>query len=140
MPNFKIGLIRSEFNLDLVNTLVEGAKHQLELENIDIVCERRVPGAAEIPLTGSLMLKAHQLDGLLACGVVLRGETTHYDSICRILENGLIHLQMTHSLPIIFSVLFAENRNQASARLGGAKGHRGKEAVQTLKKMLELKT
>ena len=135
----RVGIICSEFNRDLVERLYEGAKKELLEQSIEIALTEWVPGAGEIPQAGKWLIEKHKPDGLLACGVIIRGETTHFESLCRILEKGLAYLQTNFSLPVIFSVLMLENRLQAEDRLGGTKGHRGVEAAQALIKMLKLK-
>ena len=135
----KTGIICSEFHKPLVEKLYQGATAKLKEYSVEVAVTEWVPGAGEIPQASGWLIEKYSLDGLLALGVLIRGETTHYESLCRILEKGLINLQMRYSLPIVFSVLMVENRLQVENRLGGAKGHRGEAAAQTLVKMLNLK-
>ena len=135
----QVGIVCSEFNRDLVEKLYEGAKNKLLKQSIDIALTEWVPGAGEIPQACKWLIEKHNLDGVLACGVIIKGETSHFESLCRFLEKGLIYLQTHFSLPIIFSVLMLENREQAESRLGGNKGHRGEEAAQALIQMIQLK-
>ena len=135
----RVGIICSEFNRDLVEKLHEGAKKKLLKHSLDIAVTEWVPGAGEIPLACKWLMEKHKLDGVLACGVIIRGETSHFESLCGILEKGLVYLHTHFPLPVIFSVLMLENRAQAENRLGGDKGHRGVEAAQVLIKMLQLK-
>ena len=136
---FQVGIVCSEFNRSLVKKLYDGSKKTLLDQSIEIIKTIKVPGAGEIPQAGRWLIEKYQPDGFLACGVILRGETAHFDSLCRILENGLIHLQMRFSLPVVFSVLMVNNRLQAMARLGGSKGHRGEETARALIQMMKLK-
>ena len=135
----RVGIICSEFNRDLVEKLHEGAKKELLKHSLDIAVTEWVPGAGEIPLACKWLMEKHKLDGVLACGVIIHGETAHFESLCRILEQGLLYLQTHFSLSVVFSVLMLESRDQAENRLGGKKGHRGMEAAQTLIKMIQLK-
>ena len=136
----QIGVVCSKFNRDLVEKLYEGAKSEFDKNSIQIKVIEWVSGSGEIPLACQFLIEKHKLDGILACGVVIRGETSHYASLCRILEQGLIHLQMSYSFPVIFSILLVENREQAQERTGGQKGHRGTEGAQALISMLNLKS
>lgn len=136
---FQVGIVCSEFNRDLVEKLHEGAKKELLKSSNEIAVTEWVPGAGEIPQACRWLIERRKLDGILTCGAIIRGETGHFESLCRILERGLIDLQTHFSLPVVFSVLILENRSQAESRLGGNKGHRGIEAAQTLIKMLQLK-
>ena len=135
----RVGIICSEFNRDLVEKLHEGAKKEFLQHSLDIAVTEWVPGAGEIPLACKWLMEKHKLDGILACAVIIRGETPHFESLCRILEQGLIYLQTHFSSPVIFSVLMLEARSQAESRLGGNKGHRGIESAQALIKMIQLK-
>lgn len=135
----QVGIVCSEFNRDLVEKIYEGVKNKLLKQSIHIAVTEWVPGAGEIPQACKWLIEKHKLDGVLACGVIIRGKTGHFESLCRFLEKGLIHLQTHFSLPVIFSVLMLENREQAESRLGGNKGHRGEEAAQALIQMIQLK-
>ena len=137
--SLRVGIICSEFNGTLVKKLFDGAKETFLKQSVEIIKIMKVPGAGEIPQAGKWLLETYQPDGLLACGVILRGETSHFDSLCGILEKGLIYLQMNFPPPTVFSVLMAENRLQAEERLGGAKGHRGRESAKALIQMIQLR-
>lgn len=136
--SYKVGIICSEFNKESVEGLYYLAKSELNSLGIKPHVVEWVPGAGEISLASEWLIKKHKLDGLIAFGLVIKGETDHYYFIKEILEKGLVHLQKTFSLPIIFSVLFVGNKTQAEERIQGKKS-RGKEAAQALYKMLELK-
>ena len=136
--SYKIGIICSEFNKDIVEKLYQEATKELSSFGVEPLVKEWVPGAGEITLASEWLMKKHKLDGLLALGVVIKGETDHYSFLKRTLETGLVHLQTLFSCPIIFSVLLVETRKQAEERVGGKK-ERGKEAAQALWKMLELK-
>ena len=136
---FRVGVIRSEFHQDLVEKLYEGARQKLLERFVEIAVTLRVPGAGEIPYAARQLISTRRLDGLLACGVIIRGETAHFDSLCRLLERGLSGLQESFPFPVVFSVLMVENRLQAEERLGGAKGHQGAKSAQALIELLSLR-
>lgn len=95
-----------------------------------------VPGAGEIPLAVQWAMEYEQPQAVLALGVIIRGQTTHYDFLCNFLERSLWDLQKTHSLPIIFSVLMVENEQQAEERI---ERERGAEGMKSLIQMIELR-
>ena len=95
-----------------------------------------VPGAGEIPLTVKWVIENKKAQAVLALGVIIRGQTTHYDFLCNLLERALWDLQKTYLIPIIFSVLMVENRQQAEERI---KKGRGTEGMKSLLQMVELK-
>ena len=135
----KVGIVCSEFHKSLVERLYKGANAVFLKQSVKVDVIKWVPGAGEIPQASNWFITNYKLDGLLGLGVIIRGETSHYESLCRILEQGLINLQTCFSTPVVFSVLMVENHLQAENRLGGSKGHRGEEAALTLIKMIKLK-
>ena len=134
-----MGIICSEFHKSLVERLYKGAEAVFLKQSVKIDTVKWVPGAGEIPQASGWLIKNFSLDGLLGLGVIIQGETSHHESLCRILEQGLISLQNRFSIPIVFSVLMVKNHLQAENRLGGSKGHRGEEAALTLTKMIHLR-
>ena len=94
-----------------------------------------LPGAGEIPLTAKWLMESNQVHAILALGVIIRGQTTHYDFLCNFLEKALWNLQKTYLLPIIFSVLMVENKQQAEERI---KKGRGADGMKSLLQMMEL--
>ena len=94
-----------------------------------------IPGAGEIPLAAQWVIENQQAPAVLALGVIVRGQTKHYDFLCRFLERSLWDLQKTYSLPIIFSVLMVENKQQAKERITKA---RGAEGMKSLIQMIQL--
>ena len=103
-------------------------KKELLKESVEIAATEHVPGAGEIPQAAGWLLdrKNLKLDGLIATGVLIQGETSHYESLCRLLEHGLSRLQRRPSAPpVVFAVLMLKNRLQAESRIrtpGGPPG------------------
>ncbi|MBL7687207.1 MAG: 6,7-dimethyl-8-ribityllumazine synthase [Bdellovibrionaceae bacterium] len=135
----KIGVVCARFNRDITAKLEAGAMRRLkELgvadKNIRLVS---VPGAVEIPLGAKALLKAG-MDGVITLGCVIRGETTHYESVCTSVERGCTHLQLEQLKPVVFGVLTVENMEQALDRVGGHHGHKGEEAAEVAVEMCNL--
>lgn len=129
--SFPIAIVVSTFNEPITNALKDGALKRLsELSfnsaNIILV---EVPGAVEIPFVANLLAKKGQVEAIIALGAVIRGETTHYDYVCEQVSQGCQRVMLDHDVPVIFGVLTTENDEQAWDRLGGAHGHKGKDAV-----------
>jgi len=121
-----IMIVEARFYEDLSDALWVGAKGALE--TVGASYERfAVPGALEIPIamrlahlageTGKLKRK---FDGYVALGCVIRGETTHYDTVCNESARGLMTLGTEHGLAIGNGILTCENDEQAWVR---AKAH-----------------
>lgn len=138
--SLKIAIVVSRFNEEVTQKLEQGAIDYLEsVQDFDLDLEvLRVPGAVEIPLAVQMILDK-KVDGVVALGAVIRGETSHYDSVCRCVEQGVMQLMLQYKKPIGFGVLMTENEDQAFARTGGAHGHKGAEAAQVVIEMIQLK-
>ena len=96
-----------------------------------------VPGAVEIPLIAKTYLDLN-FDGVVAIGAVIRGETTHYESVCNSVERGCTLLQIEYGKPVTFGVITTENDEQAEDRAGGKHGNKGRIVAETCIKMINL--
>lgn len=135
----KIGVVTAEFNLEITEKLEAGAQTALREAGVlaeDIVTVR-VPGAVELPLAASALVDAG-CKGVVALGCVIRGETTHYDSVCRMAEYGCMKVSLERRVPIGFGVITVENDAQAMARAGGAEGNKGADAALVVLQMLKI--
>ena len=125
-----ICLVVSQFNVMVTERLREGAleelrRHGVAPERVDVVY---VPGAWE--LTGAARrVMRRQYDAVVVLGCIIRGETAHFDYLCRAVTDGLGRLQMEQDTPITFGVLTAENLPQALERSGGTVGNLGAQAA-----------
>ncbi len=75
----------------------------------------------------------------IALGCVLRGDTPHFDYVCKAVTDGVVHLNFALPVPTIFGVLTVDNQQQADERIGGKHGHKGEEAALSALKMMALK-
>jgi 6,7-dimethyl-8-ribityllumazine synthase len=135
-----IAIIVSDFNSNITHELLNGAKTELlqaglKENQIHVV---HVPGAIEIPLIAKFLAKTKKYHAIIALGCVIRGETSHYDYVCQQVSEGCQKVMMKLEIPVIFGVLTTENEAQALARIGGAEGHKGKEAADAALKMVKL--
>lgn len=144
IPNgadFKIGIVVSEWNDSITNNLFEGAK-QTFLENgvpEENILIRYVPGAFELPMASQWMLDATDVDGVIAIGVVIQGETKHFDFVCQGTTDGLMKVMLEYNSPISFCVLTDNTLQQSIDRSGGIHGNKGVECAVALLKMIALK-
>jgi 6,7-dimethyl-8-ribityllumazine synthase len=144
IPNgadFKVGIVVSEWNDSITLNLLEGAKQTL-LENgvpeANIMI-RFVPGAFELPLGAQFMLDNTDVDGVIAIGVVIQGETKHFDFVCQGATQGIMHLNLEYNSPVAFCLLTDNNIQQSIDRSGGKHGNKGVECAIACLKMIELK-
>ena len=133
--NKKISLIAAKWNAELVQELVKSATVHLEalgLTNLKIVY---VPGAWELVHAAQKEL-AHA-DGVIAFGVVIRGETTHYELISESVGQGLMQISIDAKKPVGFGLIATENLQQAKDRVSSSKFNKGREIAQSLVEMLD---
>ncbi|MFN3455057.1 MAG: 6,7-dimethyl-8-ribityllumazine synthase [Pseudobdellovibrio sp.] len=134
----KIGVVTSRFNEEITSKLEEGTLAFLEsLDHVDIFAVR-VPGAVEIPLAAQALLEYQKVDAVITLGAVIRGETTHYEEVCRSVERNCSRLMLDYKKPVAFGVLTTENEEQALDRVGGKHGHKGVDAAQAALEMIGL--
>jgi 6,7-dimethyl-8-ribityllumazine synthase len=136
----RFAIVASRFNSRVVDLLVAGAvdclrRHGVESAAIHLV---RVPGAWEIPQAAEVLAAAGGIDALIALGVVIRGETPHFDYICSACSSGLAGVAERHRLPVGFGVLTCDTSEQAQERAGGKAGNKGWEAAQAALEMADL--
>lgn len=135
-----IAIIVSRFNEPITEALYSGAIERLqELSfSLEQVTSIQVPGAVEAPLIAKKLAMTNRYDAIIVLGAVIRGETSHYDYVCDQVSQGCQQVMMQFDLPVIFGVLTTENKTQALDRVGGRKGHKGKDAVDCAFEMIAL--
>jgi 6,7-dimethyl-8-ribityllumazine synthase len=139
--DFKVGIVVSEWNEDITFNLLDGAKQAL-LENgvldknISIFF---VPGAFELPLGCQFMFDSNPVDGVLAIGSVIQGETRHFDFVCSGATEGIMNVMLKYNKPVSYCLLTDNNKQQAIDRSGGIHGNKGVECAVALLKMMALK-
>ncbi|MDG1332668.1 MAG: 6,7-dimethyl-8-ribityllumazine synthase [Crocinitomicaceae bacterium] len=144
IPNgadFKIGIVVSEWNEQITLGLLEGAKTALtdngvKADNIDI---RFVPGAFELPLGSQYFCEQGKVDGVIAIGTVIQGETRHFDFVCDGATQGIVDVNLKYNTPVSFCLLTDLNIQQSIDRSGGKLGNKGIECAIACMKMIALK-
>jgi 6,7-dimethyl-8-ribityllumazine synthase len=141
-------LARSEFAVcvatfyeDIAERLLNGAAEGFELGGVTpaSIHTFRVPGAFELPLAAKLCAESGRFAGIACLGVVIRGETSHYDHVCNEVASGTQRVQLDTGVPCAFGVITAENMDQALARSGGDKRDQGRGAAIVAMRMSLLK-
>lgn len=123
----KIAIILPYFNeelgLELLNnTKEELISNQVQISNIKVF---RVAGALEIPFACQKIAK--KFNAIIALGIVIRGETTHYKLVTETTHQGLMRVQLDTKIPIIFGILACENLEQVLKRISKKGLNKGKE-------------
>ena len=132
-------IVKTEWNNHIVDKLEAGA--------INIFAQQKVshktfvvPGAVEIAFAiktyaGNNLKEA---DAFIALGTVIKGDTPHFDYVCKTITDGVLSLNMLLDVPTILGVLTVNDEQQALDRAGGAHGNKGEEAALTAIKMIAL--
>jgi 6,7-dimethyl-8-ribityllumazine synthase len=123
-------VVASRFNGQYVDGLVDHVSDELRaLAPQSTISVHRVPGSFEIPVIAREVAIQNKADAIIACGVILQGETNHAQNLSRSVTDALQCLAIEHGVPIINAVLSFDNENQARARCLENKINRGTEAA-----------
>lgn len=133
-------IVRTEWNAATLDKLEAGCKKVLDENNISYTVVT-VPGAFEITFAIKRFWEAHKYKedkphAFIALGCVIKGDTPHFDYVCRAVTDGVVQLNLLLPVPTIFGVLTVDSQQQADERLGGKHGHKGEEAAITALKMI----
>ena len=140
LPAAKIAIISSSWHLDICNDLIAGAKRALAEAQVGTVEIQFVPGSFEIPLAAQYAFEAG-FDGVVALGLVLKGETPHFDYVCQGVTQGVIDVSLKFSKPIGYGVLMCNELDQAIDRCGRAtsKEDKGYDSAVAVLELLHLR-
>jgi 6,7-dimethyl-8-ribityllumazine synthase len=138
-----IVIVRTEWNAGSIDKLETGCTTVLNKNNIPFKVIT-VPGAFEIPFCIKSYWDAHKYKddkpfAFIALGCVIRGDTPHFDYVCKAVTDGILQVNLCLPVPTIFGVLTTDNQLQVDERTGGKHGHKGEEAAVTALKMIALK-
>ena len=136
----RIAIVVSRFNESITEALERSARETLlgaGVDHADLEIHR-VPGAWELPLAVEWVLRRGDVDGVVALGCVVRGETPHFEFVATGATTGLEAVSRTHGIPVGFGLLTTDDGDQARARAGGAKGNKGEEAARAVLEMCRL--
>jgi len=137
---FRFAVVSSRWNDFITGRLVEGALDALErLGAAEGSVEHfRVPGSFEIPLLAARLAKSGRFDAVICLGVVIRGQTPHFDLIAAEVTKGVAAAGMESGLPVVFGVVTADNVEQAIDRAGVKAGNKGFEAAMSAVELVNL--
>ncbi|HET7054605.1 MAG TPA: 6,7-dimethyl-8-ribityllumazine synthase [Solirubrobacterales bacterium] len=150
LAGLEFAVVVGRFYEDLARRLLAGAKEGFGLAGVaaDAVSEHSVPGAFELPFAAQSYIEGAQEraqsggaePGGVAClGVVIRGETDHYDFVCAEAARGIQEVQLHTGVPCSFGVITCDTMEQAEARAGGGKRDQGRNAALTVARMAVLR-
>ena len=139
LPQARVAIISSSWHLDICNDLVAGAKRALHGAVITDVSTTYVPGSFEIPLAAQFAFEKGY-EAVVALGLVLEGQTPHFDFVCQGVTQGVLDVSLKFSRPIGFGVLMCNTLEQAIARCGRPESveDKGFDSAVAAIKLLEL--
>jgi 6,7-dimethyl-8-ribityllumazine synthase len=135
----RVGIVVSEWNDSITEKLLEGAcntleKHRVPADNIVVF---RVPGSFELTFGAQQMTKYSDVDAVIILGCVVKGDTPHFDYVCKGVTEGVATLNAMQDVPVIFGLLTTDSMQQAEDRAGGKFGNKGDESAITAIKMID---
>lgn len=127
----RFAIVSARFYSDLADQLEDGARRALfdcglKADEIEIF---HVPGCFELPLAASRLIASESFEGLVALGVVIRGETPHFDFVAGECARGIMNVSLATGTPIGFGVLTTDTLAQAQERADPKRGDKGYEAA-----------
>ncbi len=135
--SLRIAIILPRFNDELGSELLENTQKQLVAIGVKSAQVYRVPGALELPYAAQKIAKKKKHDAIIALGVVIRGETKHFDIVTEEAHRGLMQVSLTQMVPVIFGVLAVENKKQALDRVRADRMNKGAEFAEAAVEMAQ---
>ncbi|HBU09590.1 MAG TPA: 6,7-dimethyl-8-ribityllumazine synthase, partial [Candidatus Peribacter riflensis] len=131
--SWRIGIVHALFHDEAVSSMVQGARQVLAQAGIAAGNVRTFPvaGSFEIPLIGAALIAAKEVDALIGLGIVVEGETHHARLIAENATRAIMDLQVRHTVPFAFEILYVKDSAQVQGRVTG-EGNRGAEAARAV--------
>jgi 6,7-dimethyl-8-ribityllumazine synthase len=138
MRGIRVGIVCARFHPDLTDRLLAGAREVLLTHGVgeEDLFVLRVPGSFEIPFALRELIESYRLDGAIALGVILRGDTPHFHYVARSAYDGVLQVSLLTHTPVTAGILTCDTREQAEQRCGGKEGNKGEEAARALLELL----
>jgi 6,7-dimethyl-8-ribityllumazine synthase len=137
---FRFAIVASRWNEAIVSRLIEGARTalaELSADN-DAVELFRVPGSFEIPLCALKAAESGKFDAVICLGVIIRGETPHFEYIASETARGIGEAGLKTGVPLLFGIITADNIEQANARAREKSNNKGFEAATAAVELVNL--
>lgn len=137
----KVAIIYANWHRDIIDKLRKAARETILKAGIkeENIHEQEVPGSFELPLGSQIMLEYTNVDGVVALGCIVKGETPHFHYISEAVTMQLGQLNLRYNRPVSFGVLTVDDIEQARERAGGKWGNKGQEAAEAMLQMLSIK-
>lgn len=137
--NTTIAIIVSNWHKEVTEKLYQGAYQVLEKYKVKTIKRLDVSGSFELSYAANHLASYGCFDAIICIGVVIQGETKHFDFICQAVANGITKASQDNDVPIIFGVLTPNTLEQAFERAGGKYGNKGEEAAYAALQMIDFR-
>jgi 6,7-dimethyl-8-ribityllumazine synthase len=134
----KILILNANFYQHISDLIIAGVSQKL-VENKFEPEVMNVAGALELPAAAQYALESNKYAGIVAAGCVIRGGTTHYDTVCHFAFHGLQQLSLGYKTPITYAILTVENESQAIERADPKGVNKGGQAAQACIDLIKIK-
>lgn len=137
---FRFAIIESRWNELLTSKLTSGAVDALErlgAKEADVEIFK-VPGSFELPITAKRVAESGRFDALICVGVVIRGETPHFDYVAGEAAKGIAQAALSTNVPVLFGIVTADTVEQAINRCGVKAGNKGFDAAMSAVEIVSL--
>ncbi len=137
--SLRFAIVAARFNERITQRLVAGALQALRAARLgpDAIEVHWVPGSFELPQAASHLAATGRYAGIVCVGVVIRGQTPHFEHVAREAASGIRQVALATGVPATFGLITALSEEQAWARAGGEVGNRGEEAAEAALQMAE---
>jgi 6,7-dimethyl-8-ribityllumazine synthase len=137
---FRFAIVVSRWNDSLTSKLATGAREALRESGVpdDSIETFQVPGAFELPVACQHAATSGDFDAVIALGIVIRGETPHFDYVAGQAASGILNASMKTGIPVMFGVITADTMQQALDRTGEKTDNKGYEAAKSAIEMVSL--
>lgn len=129
-----VAIVATSWNNNITHPLAEGAEAALRSHGVERVDRFEVPGAIELTYAAQRLVDTDEYDAVIVCGCVIKGDTSHFDYVCRSVTQGITEINANADSPVIFGVLTVNDLQQALDRLD-----KGAEFGETALAMIDFK-
>ncbi|MGA9747898.1 MAG: 6,7-dimethyl-8-ribityllumazine synthase [Nocardioides sp.] len=128
--DLRVAVVASSWHTEVMDGLIAGSQRALDAFQVDGPDLVRVPGSFELPVVAKALAE-RGYDAVVALGVVIRGDTPHFDYVCAAATDGLTRVTLDTGIPVGFGVLTCDDEQQALDRAGlqGSSEDKGYEAA-----------
>ena len=138
--SFRFAIVASRWNDEIVSRLIDGAQEALRQSQADDGAVKlfRVPGSFELALCALKAAESKEFDAVICLGVIIRGETPHFDYVAAETARGINEAGLQTGVPVMFGVITANTLEQAVARAGEKRDNKGYDAALAAVEMVNL--